>query len=168
MPNTGPSDGCRIAAIVEQPIRLRAIESPIVIVVLPSPSGVGVIAVTSMYLPLGRPARRFITDSVTLALCLPYSSSSSSSMPRAAATSAMGSRRARCAISRSESMEGSLSRRDVEDVSGLADRLDANGADLVFGNLRRGVECRVGQEVGGGVGELYERDEDRALPYRFG
>jgi len=76
-------------------IRFSAIESPMVVVVLPSPSGVGVIAVTSMYFPSGRPASRFITGRVTFALCLPYSSSSSSSRPRPAAISAMGLSRAR-------------------------------------------------------------------------
>ncbi len=95
IPNIGPSDGWRIAAMVRQPIRFSAIESPMVVVVLPSPSGVGVIAVTSMYFPSGRPASRFITGSVTFALCLPYSSSSSSSRPRPAAISAMGLSRAR-------------------------------------------------------------------------
>ena len=108
MPKTGPSDGWRMAAMVRDPTRLSAIESPMVVVVLPSPSGVGVMAVTSMYLPFGRPASRFMSDSMTLALCLPYSSSSSSSMPRPAAISAMGFMRARCAISRSDIM-GALS-----------------------------------------------------------
>jgi hypothetical protein len=36
--------------------------NPIVVVDFPSPNGVGVIAVTSTYLPLGRPARRPMAD----------------------------------------------------------------------------------------------------------
>ena len=41
-----------------RPIRLRPWASPTVVVVLPSPSGVGVIAVTTTYFPRGRSARR--------------------------------------------------------------------------------------------------------------
>src|SRR5437016_5644833 len=41
MPKVGPSDGCRMVAIARHPIRLSAIASPTVVVVLPSPSGVG-------------------------------------------------------------------------------------------------------------------------------
>ena len=41
------------------------------VVVLPSPSGVGVIAVTTMYLPFGALFRRSRTDKWTLALDLP-------------------------------------------------------------------------------------------------
>ncbi len=51
------------------------------VVVLPSPSGVGVIAVTTMYLPLGTSFSRSRMDRCTLALVLPYSSSSSGRMP---------------------------------------------------------------------------------------
>ena len=68
MPKVGPSDGCRMVAIARHPIRLSAIASPTVVVVLPSPSGVGVIEVTSMYLPSGREASRWRIESATLAL----------------------------------------------------------------------------------------------------
>src|SRR5262245_47403770 len=40
--------------------------------------------------------------------------------------------------------------------------LQADGADLVFGDLGRGIVSRVGQEVGGRVGQPDEGDEDRA------
>ncbi|CSD30980.1 Uncharacterised protein [Vibrio cholerae] len=45
---------------------------PIVVTVLPSPSGVGVIAVTRMNLPLGLLANRSRQCSDTLALCWPW------------------------------------------------------------------------------------------------
>src|SRR5580765_8070394 len=173
MPKTGPSDGCRMAAMVRDPTRLSAIESPMVVVVLPSPSGVGVIAVTSMYLPLGRPASRFMSDSVTLALCLPYCSSSSSSMPRPAAISAMGFMRARCAISRSDIM-GRLSPVEVvarplsARADGGTDRFDADRADLVFGDLRRRIVGGIREEVRRRVGQLHEGDEDGARAHRLG
>ena len=67
------------------PMRLRPWASPTEVVDLPSPSGVGVIAVTTTYLPRGRSASsRSIAASVTLALVGPYSSSSSSAMPEVA------------------------------------------------------------------------------------
>ena len=54
------------------PIRFSPCASPTVVVLLPSPSGVGLIAVTSTYLPRGRSAsRRSIPASVTLALAEP-------------------------------------------------------------------------------------------------
>src|ERR1043165_9072963 len=151
MPKTGPSEGWRMEAIVRAPTRFRAIESPMVVVVLPSPSGVGVIAVTSMYLPFGRSASRFMTESATFALVLPWSSSSSSSRPSERAISAMGRSVARWAISRSESILGFS-----------ASPLDLHRAHLVLRDLGRGVVGRVGEEVGGGIRELHERHEDGA------
>src|SRR5271157_74310 len=79
-----------------------ACERPTVVVVLPSPSGVGVMAVTSTYLPLGRFARRSKISSLTLALYGPYSSSSSGRMPSSSATCVIGFSLASCAISISE------------------------------------------------------------------
>ena len=55
--------------------------SPTVVVVLPSPSGVGVIAVTTMYLPLGESFRRSRMERWTLALVFPYMLNSSGRMP---------------------------------------------------------------------------------------
>src|SRR5690242_1321192 len=75
--------------------------SPTVVVVLPSPRGVGVIAVTTMYLPLGALFRRSRTARWTLALLLPYSSSSSGRMPASAAIWVIGSGVAAWAISMS-------------------------------------------------------------------
>ncbi len=77
--------------------------SPTDVVDLPSPSGVGVIAVTTTYLPRGRSAsRRRIASSVTLAFVGPYSSSSPSAMPRSRATSTIGRGVTDRAISRSD------------------------------------------------------------------
>jgi len=49
----GPPDGCRIAAVTFLPLLPKPCNNPIVEVDFPSPSGVGVMAVTSMYLPSG-------------------------------------------------------------------------------------------------------------------
>jgi hypothetical protein len=55
-----------------RPIALRPWARPTVVVLLPSPSGVGVIAVTTTYLPFGRSvSRRRIASSVTLAFVGP-------------------------------------------------------------------------------------------------
>ena len=57
--STGPSDGSRSASIALRPIRLSASASPTEVVVLPSPAGVGLIAVTRISLPwLGRRGSR--------------------------------------------------------------------------------------------------------------
>ena len=54
------------------PILFRPCASPTVVVDLPSPSGVGVMAVTTTYRPRGRSAsRRVIASSVTLAFVGP-------------------------------------------------------------------------------------------------
>ncbi len=54
MPKTGPSDGSRRASMAFLPIWHMASKTPTAVTVLPSPSGVGVMAVTSMILPSGR------------------------------------------------------------------------------------------------------------------
>ena len=51
MPNDGPSDGSRRHSIAFLPMWLSASVRPTVVVVLPSPAGVGVIAVTRISLP---------------------------------------------------------------------------------------------------------------------
>src|SRR6185312_733743 len=53
MPKDGPSDGSRRQQIAFLPIWLSASVRPTVVVVLPSPAGVGEIAVTRMSLPFG-------------------------------------------------------------------------------------------------------------------
>ena len=59
MLKVGPPDGWRMAPMTFLPILPSPSTSPMVVVDLPSPSGVGVMAVTSMYLPSGRPFSRF-------------------------------------------------------------------------------------------------------------
>ena len=53
IPNVGPMLGCRMQAMDLCPRAPRPWTRPMVVVVLPSPSGVGVMAVTSTYLPIG-------------------------------------------------------------------------------------------------------------------
>ena len=57
MLNVGPPLGWRMAPQTRLPSLPSPSIRPIVVVVLPSPSGVGVIAVTSMYLAVGRVAQ---------------------------------------------------------------------------------------------------------------
>ena len=52
-PNTGPKDGSRRAAMTLQPMRRRPSVRPMATVVLPSPSEVGLMAVTRQSLPVG-------------------------------------------------------------------------------------------------------------------
>ncbi len=53
MPNTGPSEGSRRQMIAFLPMWLSASPRPTVVVVLPSPAGVGLMAVTRTSLPSG-------------------------------------------------------------------------------------------------------------------
>jgi len=71
MPKVGPIDGWRMQSMTFLSIRPIAWVNPTAVVVLPSPRGVGVMAVTSMYLPSGRSARRSRISSFTLALTDP-------------------------------------------------------------------------------------------------
>ena len=48
MPNTGPKEGSRNATTTFFPSFFRLSAKPMVVVVLPSPAGVGLIAVTSI------------------------------------------------------------------------------------------------------------------------
>src|SRR6185503_17283642 len=85
------------------PILFSPCASPTVVVLLPSPSGVGLIAVTTTYLPRGLAAStRSIPASVTFAFVCPYGSISSSCSPRSRATSMIGRGVTDRAISRSE------------------------------------------------------------------
>ena len=53
MPKHGPIDGSRRQTAAFLPMRFRPSHSPMLVVVLPSPAGVGVIAETSTSLPAG-------------------------------------------------------------------------------------------------------------------
>ena len=74
MPNVGPIEGWRIAITLFLPMCLNAWPRPTVVVVLPSPSGVGVMAETTTYLALGRSASSSIAASLILASESPYGS----------------------------------------------------------------------------------------------
>lgn len=55
MEKVGPSEGCRRVRIGRRPMRANPWASPIAVVVLPSPRGVGVIAVTTTRAAVGGP-----------------------------------------------------------------------------------------------------------------
>ena len=99
MPNTGPKEGSRNAIIAFFPILAIACPSPTEVVVFPSPAGVGLMAVTRTSLPSGLSCKRAKRSSESLALYLPYGSSSSGRMSSFSAISVMGSIFALCAIS---------------------------------------------------------------------
>ena len=61
----GPPEGWRMAAMGWRPILPSPSTRPMVVVVLPSPSGVGVMAVTLMYLARGAPALRRRTEAAS-------------------------------------------------------------------------------------------------------
>jgi hypothetical protein len=67
--------------VARLPIRLSAWPNPMVVVVLPSPMGVGVMAVTRMSLPSGRSSSVRSTARGTLAMYRPYSTMSCSPRP---------------------------------------------------------------------------------------
>ena len=71
IPNVGPIDGCRTATVARFPIWRNACPSPTVVVVLPSPSGVGVTALTTTYFADGRPASSSIASSLIFTTCSP-------------------------------------------------------------------------------------------------
>ena len=70
-PKLGPSEGSRIAMLLLLPLFASAWASPTVVVVFPSPAGVGVIAVTRISLPSGLPFTLSQADGFTFALYLP-------------------------------------------------------------------------------------------------
>ncbi|MND01559.1 hypothetical protein D3C83_205920 [compost metagenome] len=67
-PKQGPRDGSRRQIRVFLPMRFRASPSPTVVVVLPSPAGVGLMAVVRMSLPSGRDFSVSMYSSDSLAL----------------------------------------------------------------------------------------------------
>ncbi len=102
IPNTGPIDGSRSATIAFSPSEERASARPTEVVVLPSPAGVGEIAVTRTRRPSGRSARLLTYSREILALVWPYGTSAAGSMPRVSrARSTMGVSSAASAMSMS-------------------------------------------------------------------
>ncbi|MEA2121251.1 MAG: hypothetical protein EGMGGAKC_00572 [Dehalococcoides mccartyi] len=108
----GPLEGWRIAPVTFLPRLPSPCTSPIVVVLLPSPSGVGVMAVTSIYLPFGLSFRRVSTPAKsTLATYLPWGIISSSVRPSSSASIFDGFRKSSAfsAISQSFIRPGSRS-----------------------------------------------------------
>ena len=68
MPNEGPKDGSRRQIAALRPIRFSASPSPTVVVVLPSPAGVGLMPVTSTSAPSGRSCKVSMNAEPILAL----------------------------------------------------------------------------------------------------
>ena len=87
IPNIGPSDGSRSVVTTLLPICPSPCVSPTLVVVLPSPAGVGFTPVTTMSLPFcsGRMA-----SSDTFAFVSPKGMRCFGAMPRLRATSPMG------------------------------------------------------------------------------
>ena len=100
IPNVGPIDACRSAIVARLPMCRIAWPSPTVVVVLPSPSGVGVTAVTTTYLAFGRSASSSIAFRSIFATCSPYGWTSHGGIPMSSAISAIGLSVAARAISR--------------------------------------------------------------------
>ena len=71
IPNVGPIDGWRIATVARLPIFTSASPRPTVVVVLPSPSGVGVIADTTTYFAFGLSRSSSMASSLILATSWP-------------------------------------------------------------------------------------------------
>src|SRR5260370_19639893 len=108
MPKQGPSEGSRRQIIVFLPMRLSASPRPTVVVVLPSPAGVGLIAVTRMSFPSGRFERLLRKSYSSLAMKRPNGRKADSGAPIFAAISAIGFKRAARAISMSDAMNQCL------------------------------------------------------------
>ncbi len=68
----GPPEGCRMAPPTFFSLFPNPSMSPMAVVVFPSPSGVGVIAVTSIYFPSGLSCSRFMIFKKSSLLILPY------------------------------------------------------------------------------------------------
>ena len=71
MPNVGPIEGWRIETVALLPMWRMACPRPTIVVVFPSPSGVGVIAETTTYLAFGRFASSAMASSFIFATFSP-------------------------------------------------------------------------------------------------
>src|ERR1700722_12599096 len=108
LPKLGPREGSRRQIIVFLPMRLSASPRPMVVVVLPSPAGVGLIAVTRMSFPSERFERLLRKSYSSLAMKRPNGGKADPGAPILAATSAIAFRRAARAISMSGRMNQRL------------------------------------------------------------
>ncbi len=96
---TGPKEGSRRAIMVFLPILDKASAKPIVIVDLPSPAGVGLIAVTKINFPGALSFTALILSKDNFALYFPYSSISSKLIPTFSTISVIGFKVILCAMS---------------------------------------------------------------------
>ena len=71
MPKLGPSDGSRRQITAREPMRFSASPRPTVVVVLPSPAGVGLMPVTRTSAPSGRSSSDLTKSMPILALWRP-------------------------------------------------------------------------------------------------
>ena len=71
MPKLGPSDGSRRQITARVPMRFSASPRPTVVVVLPSPAGVGLMPVTSTSAPSGLPCSELMNGVPIFALWRP-------------------------------------------------------------------------------------------------
>src|SRR3984957_6519537 len=108
MPKLGPSEGSRRQMIVFLPMRLSASPRPMVVVALPSPAGVGLIAVTRMSFPSWRFERLLRKSYSSLAVKRPNGCKADWGAPIFAAISAIGFKRPARAFSRSDPMNQCL------------------------------------------------------------
>ena len=81
IPKQGPREGSRSARTDFFPNFSNACARPILVVVFPSPAGVGLIAVIKTSLPSGFSSKLFMNSSENFALYFPYNSKSSSVIP---------------------------------------------------------------------------------------
>src|SRR5690606_30969840 len=102
MPKLGPSEGSRTQTTVLRPIRLSASPRPIVVVVFPSPAGVGLMAVTRIRRPSGRSCSEAMKSLESLALSWPKGSRCSCGISSFAPISWIGLQDASRAISMSD------------------------------------------------------------------
>src|SRR6185312_4808956 len=157
MPKVGPIDGCLIATVARLPMCRNACPRPTVVVVLPSPSGVGVIAVTTTYLAFGASASSSIADSRIFTTFSPYGSSRCMPRPISPAMPSTGFSCAPRAISRSvgNGMPGLLDSGGIESVD-LYGELGARGEQGVE-QVPAGGSLTV-QEVGRGAAHVVADD----------
>src|SRR5258706_10535543 len=90
MPKTGPREGSRRQMIAFLPIWWSASPSPTVVVVLPSPAGAGLPAVTRISFPSGLSFSVSMYSSEIFALVCPYGEIADSGIPSLAAISRIG------------------------------------------------------------------------------
>src|SRR6056300_101986 len=90
IPKFGPKDASRIQIIAFLPMRFKPSPRPTVVVVLPSPAGVGLMAVTKINLPFSRSCNELMNSWLTFALSCPYGKRSFASMPNFAPISKIG------------------------------------------------------------------------------